>query len=346
MIAGRHDQIRVGPLCLGPPRRRRTRMFVLVTAVILTLHTVAVAWLLGDPASVAAQTITLDPPATPSLTPPASPGEDDGGEFGGGFASTKVNEPDTRSFLNWMIEASGPIGWLILFLSFYLVALVIWMALKLRREVAIPSGLVRELEELLDQKAYSDAFQRISADDSYLARCLAAGLRKLPSGPAAARRAMETANEDVAMEFEHRITYLATVGTLGPMIGLVGTVYGMIISFRVIATAGAAPQASDLAMGISTALFATLEGVTLSIPAIYFHALFRNKIARLSLDVETTGEHLFERFAKGYRAPHPLAAGGVVAGGGHPGPVGSFGAASLPSPRAGDDETRAGHRGE
>ena len=72
---------------------------------------------------------------------------------------------------------------------------------------------------------------------------------------------MELANEDATMEMEHRTTYLATVGTLGPMIGLVGTVYGMIMAFRVIALEGSSPQASQLAAGISTALFATLEGI-------------------------------------------------------------------------------------
>ena len=65
---------------------------------------------------------------------------------------------------------------------------------------------------------------------------------------------MELANEDATMEMEHRTTYLATVGTLGPMIGLVGTVYGMIMAFRVIAMEGSSPQASQLAAGISTAL--------------------------------------------------------------------------------------------
>ena len=87
---------------------------------------------------------------------------------------------------------------------------------------------------------------------------LAAGVRKLPSGLAQALRAMEMANDDATMEMEHRTTYLATVGTLGPMIGLVGTVYGMILSFRVIATAGASPQASQLASGISTAPSASM----------------------------------------------------------------------------------------
>ena len=84
---------------------------------------------------------------------------------------------------------------------------------------------------------------------------------------------MELANEDATMEMEHRTTYLATVGTLGPMIGLVGTVYGMIMAFQVIALEGQSPQASQLAAGISTALYATLEGIAISIPAIFFYAM-------------------------------------------------------------------------
>ena len=105
------------------------------------------------------------------------------------------------------------------------------------------------------------------------------------------------------MEMEHRTTYLATVGTLGPMIGLVGTVYGMIIAFRVIAVEGPTPQANQLASGISTALYATLEGIAISIPAIFFYALFRNRIARLSLEVGMTAEQLLEQFAPGVGTP-------------------------------------------
>jgi biopolymer transport protein ExbB len=117
---------------------------------------------------------------------------------------------------------------------------------------------------------------------------------------------MEMVNDDLTMEMEHRTTYLATVGTLGPMIGLVGTVYGMILSFRVMATAGGSPQASLLAAGISTALFATLEGIALAVPAIALYAFFRNRIARLSLEVEIAAESFLEQFAPGVRPPHPL----------------------------------------
>ena len=219
-----------------------------------------------------------------------------------------------ESFLQLMWKRAGAIEVVIGAMSVYLIALVVWMAFQYRRSVAMPEGLTRDVEELLGQKRFGEAYQRLVADPSFLARVLAAGVRKLPAGQAAALRAMEMATDDATMEMEHRTTYLATVGTLGPMIGLVGTVYGMILSFRVIATAGSSPQASQLATGISTALFATLEGIAISIPAIYFYALYRNRIARVSLEVALTSESLLEQFAPGVRTPHPLAAASINQG--------------------------------
>jgi biopolymer transport protein ExbB len=213
-------------------------------------------------------------------------------------------------------------------MSFYLIALVVWMALNYRTSTAIPAGLVREVQDLLDQTKYNEAYHRLVPDSSFLARVLAAGVRKLPAGLSQAQRACELANESATMEMEHRTTYLATVGTLGPMIGLVGTVYGMIMAFRVIAAEGSTPQANLLASGISTALYATLEGIAISIPAIFFYALFRNRIARLSLEVGMTAEPLLEQFAPGVRAmthgpgasaapaaahPHPFAVNAALA---------------------------------
>ncbi|WP_422929960.1 MotA/TolQ/ExbB proton channel family protein [Singulisphaera sp. PoT] len=222
-------------------------------------------------------------------------------------AAAAAQAEGSESFLHWMMRASWPMGLIIAVMSFYLIALVAWMAFQCRRSVAIPASLLNELSNLLGQKLYEEAYQRLVVNTSFLARVLGAGVRKLPSGAGPAQRSMEMANEDATMELEHQTTYLATVGTLGPMIGLVGTVYGMIMSFRVIATAGGSPQASQLAEGISTALFATLEGIALSIPAIYFHSLFRNRIARISLEVALTSETLLEQFAPGIRSLHPLA---------------------------------------
>jgi biopolymer transport protein ExbB len=291
----------------------RYRRWVAIVAVLWPAIVVWIA-LLAGPGLLAVVQTRAWAQETSSVTSartgrsPAVTGEDEGKETGSGSVESRPGVPrvDAReSFLVWMARVSGPIGVVIAAMSFYLFALVVWMALRYRTPIAMPRPLVHELQELLDQKKYSEAYHRLIADSSLLARVLAAGVRKLPSGLPHAQRAMELANEDATMEMEHRTTYLATVGTLGPMIGLVGTVYGMIMAFRVIALEGSSPQASQLAAGISTALFATLEGIAISIPAIYFYSMFRNRIARLSLEVAMGAEPLLEQFAPGVRTQEP-----------------------------------------
>jgi biopolymer transport protein ExbB len=100
------------------------------------------------------------------------------------------------------------------------------------------------------------------------------------------------------MKLEHRLSYMALIGTVSPMIGLLGTVQGMIASFNVIATATAAPKPSELAAGISTALFTTLVGLFIAIPAIAAYGILRNRIDRLVLEVGIISEGLMSRFQK------------------------------------------------
>jgi biopolymer transport protein ExbB len=267
-------------------------------------------------------------------------------ESGGGDGPTPGRGNNSESFLTAIGNASAPVvivTIVIVLMSFYLTALVVWMAIYYRLEVAAPGELVRYVQDLVDQTRYNEAYQRVATDPSFLGRVLAAGVRKLPAGILHAQRTMELANEDITMEMEHRTTYLATVGTLGPMIGLVGTVYGMIISFRVLAIEGTTPQAGQLAAGISTALYSTFEGIAISIPAIFFYAMFRNRIARLSLEVGLAAEPLLEQFAPGVRsavagaraspAAQSQTAGGVV----HPHPFAvsaAMAAAGVNPPRS------------
>jgi biopolymer transport protein ExbB len=248
--------------------------------------------------------------------------ESDAGVDGKGATRGESSE----SFLTSVAHASTPVivvTLVIATMSFYLIALVVWMGLHYRSTIAVPLDLLRDTQSALNQKKYNEAYQRLTDDSSFLANVLASGVRKLPAGLSHAQRAMELANEKITMEMEHRTTYLATVGTLGPMIGLVGTVYGMIMAFHVIAQEGATPQASQLAAGISTALYATLEGIAISIPAIFFYAMFRNRIARLSLEVGIAAEPLLEQFVPGVRQTMPgptVNHGSTLAPGAHPHP--------------------------
>ncbi len=120
---------------------------------------------------------------------------------------------------------------------------------------------------------------------------------------------MNATQDEVVTAMESRISYLAIIGTLGPMIGLVGTIAGMIASFQEIATAaGAQPKPEKVAEGISTALFITLEGVSLSVPAIFFFAMFRNRIALMAMESAKVADRTIVALLAAAKQPKPTSA--------------------------------------
>lgn len=202
-----------------------------------------------------------------------------------------------RSLLDWVISS---LGWmyLIIFLalSFTLVSLVVMNILMLRRDKIVPISLVEHFESSLDAKEYQEAYELAKVDESFLGQVLSAGLGKLSSGYAQAIEAMQEVGEEEDMKIEHRLSYVAMIGTLAPMIGLFGTVHGMIESFDVIANTDTAPKPKELAEGISKALFTTLAGLFVAIPAIATFTIMKNRASRLVLEVGILSEGLMSRF--------------------------------------------------
>jgi len=206
-------------------------------------------------------------------------------------ATNGTAPPARENMLQWAIRASGPIGAFLLVLSIYFTALVIRLFMEFRVSEAVPPALVEKLETAIRDKKFQDAYDVCKDNDSFLARLVRTGIANLPNGRAEAKEAMETTTEEIVTSLEMKISYLAIIGTLGPMIGLVGTIWGMIMSFQEIATAaGAQPRPEKVAEGISTALFITLEGVSLSVPAIFFFAYFRNRIAQMTMEASRVAD--------------------------------------------------------
>ncbi len=203
----------------------------------------------------------------------------------------------SQSVLGWMWKALGPMYMIIfLGLSFTFVALFVMNLLTARRENVCPSSLIEGFEAHLDEKQYQEAYELAKSDESFLGQVLSAGLAKLSAGYPQAIESMQEVGEEENMKLEHRLSYMALIGTLSPMVGLFGTVDGMIRSFQTIATGGSTPKASDLASGISTALFTTLVGLAIAIPAIAAYNILRNRIQRLVLEVGHSSEDLMGRF--------------------------------------------------
>ena len=202
-----------------------------------------------------------------------------------------------RSYLGWLYDSLGPFYSLIfLGLSFALVAVLVMNVLVARRENILPSQLIESFEAQLNAKKYQEAYELAKLDESFLGKVLSAGLARLSSGYPQAIEAMQEVGEEENMRLEHRLSYLALIGTISPMFGLLGTVDGMVQAFEVIARSTVSPKPAELAEGISTALVTTLVGLWLAIPAIAAFNILRNRIARLVLEVGIVSENLMSRF--------------------------------------------------
>lgn len=201
----------------------------------------------------------------------------------------------SKSTLFWLIETSGWIGAFLLVISLLFVATVMRLFLELREPMVLPPDLLRECEALLAKRDYNGVYKAAKDSSCELGQLIATGMVALSSGLAEAREAMDRLGEALTVEMERRISMLAVVGTLGPLIGLLGTLQGMISSFSVIATSDAQMKASEVAGGISTALVLTFEGVILSVPAIYFFALFKNRVASLSVQAMNVADEFVRR---------------------------------------------------
>lgn len=220
-----------------------------------------------------------------------------GEQAGDGQAGANADPKKDQSLLGWFIQSLGiPYVVVFLALSVTLVSLFVMNMLAARRDTLCPQDLVEEFGQRLDENDNQGAYDLAKNDESVLGQVLAAGLAKISRGYPKALEGMQEVGEEESMKLEHRLSYMALIGNLSPMIGLFGTVQGMIASFQVIANGGSTPKPSDLAAGISTALFTTLVGLFIAIPAIAAYNILRNRVARLLLEVGVESENLMSRF--------------------------------------------------
>jgi biopolymer transport protein ExbB len=217
-----------------------------------------------------------------------------------------------ESFLMWMIRASGIFGFLILLVSFLMVSLIAMQLLQLRRDNYLPQAFVEQFERLLNEKNYQAAYEAAKGNDSFIGKVLAAGMARLSRGYDDAVQGMQEVGDEETMSMEHSIGYLALIASVAPMLGLLGTVQGMVSSFQVIATSTTSPKPYELADGIATALFTTLEGLVVAIPAMVCYSLFKNRLAKFTMECGFVAEELMRRF-QGMKAAAKPAGGSAPA---------------------------------
>lgn len=191
-----------------------------------------------------------------------------------------------------IIQAAGWPIWPLLLASVVAVALIIERSITLRARRIVPPTLLEQVIAVYQRQGVSpEVLERLAAD-SPLGAVLAAGLRNHKSSRYVMKEAIEEAGRAVAHRLDRFLTTLGTIATAAPLLGLFGTVIGMIEIFGSQAPTGTNPQ--QLAHGISIALYNAAFGIAIAIPALIFYRHFRNKVDTYVVEMELQASKLID----------------------------------------------------
>jgi biopolymer transport protein ExbB len=211
------------------------------------------------------------------------------------------------NMLVFILTSVGPVfGIILLSVSICLVSLCVLLSMDLRMSTAIPPGFVEDFTDTVNKRQFKAAYEMAKNDPSYLGRVMTTGMSRLQYGIEDAREAAFNMVESVRASKDQLVAYLSVIGTLGPLIGLVGTVWGMIGAFM--SLGGSQPQFNVLAGHISQALVLTLIGIGLSMPAIFCHTFFKNRLTRISMDTANIADDLLTQMYHNSKKPAPAGA--------------------------------------
>jgi|GEM_PF-590765 len=229
------------------------------------------------------------------------------------LAQTEVH----RKSLLEHISSGGPIGMVIIVLSFIAVVLIVAHMVQLRLTRLAPEGIVDDLDRLLGGNDVAGAltYCQDKENDTFLTRVVGAALArcsKSPFGFLEFRSALEEAGQDEVARLQRSTEGLGLIAAVAPMLGLLGTVVGMVGAFETISTSEGFARPDQLAGSISVALITTVLGLIVAIPCTAAFTFFRSRIDHLSAEIARTTESLLAHVESASGAAAPGAKGGAA----------------------------------
>ena len=191
-----------------------------------------------------------------------------------------------------IIEAAGWPIWFLIIASIAAVALIVERLMYLRSKNIAPVTLLSEVVQELKQKGVNDELLARLQAGSPLGRVFAAGLKNVKSSPSVMKEAIEEAGRSATHDLERFLTSLGTIASISPLLGLFGTLVGMIEIFGSQTAAGNSP--AILAHGISVALYNTAFGLIVAVPSMIFYRHFRAQVDSLTIEMEQQAIKLVE----------------------------------------------------
>jgi biopolymer transport protein ExbB len=205
-------------------------------------------------------------------------------------------EPRAPETLLEIVFSGGWVGItimvLIILCSVAALALAAEQLLALRTSVLMPPGLRERVQQQLVAGNLKGAFQACEAQPSFLSFVLRASLSEAESGWSAVEKALEDSTAEQTARLMRRVEYLAVIGSIAPMLGLLGTVVGLTFAFHEVASTQGVARAADLADGIYHALVSTVGGLIVAIPSMAMYAALRNRIDQLAAETAYAALHV------------------------------------------------------
>jgi biopolymer transport protein ExbB len=216
--------------------------------------------------------------------------------------------PHTKSVLEAII-AAGPVMYALFALSVFSVMLVIVYLLTIRRGAVVSSGFMATADALLRKRDYLGLLAVANRHGEAIARVVQKMLDFTTKNPNAdfqqVREIAETEGTRVAAGLNNRVVLLADIGMIAPMLGLLGTVIGIIRSFGALGADLGTARYALLSRGISEALVNTCAGLAIGIPAMIFYAFFRGRAQRIISDLESAVTHILALLSLQYSKRTP-----------------------------------------
>ncbi|MEY2784403.1 MAG: Biopolymer transport protein ExbB [Planctomycetota bacterium] len=196
-----------------------------------------------------------------------------------------------------LFQHTGIVGWLMVLCSVSGSALVIEHIVNIRREKLAPTALVQDLEALIAEGSYEEAIEMCEQEGGYVSNLVKAGLIMRDAGYDEAISNLSLAAEEESFKLMAKISYLSLIGNIGPLLGLLGTVTGMIASFQKIEQMKA-PTPKDLASGVYESLVNTTLGLFIGIVFLTAFFIYKNFVTKMTLQMNLQSVELLRSLAE------------------------------------------------
>lgn len=200
-----------------------------------------------------------------------------------------------ESTLMDLVKSGSYVGHFIILCSIVGVGFAIENFVNITRIKLCPPEIVAELEALVDEGRYDEALTVCSSNPSFFCNVVGAALAKVNEGYEGMVEGMQSAGEQEAAKLNQKISYVSLIGTITPLLGLTGTVTGMIAAFGIIKTK-MSPSPADLAMGVEQALVTTAEGLFASMPLMTVYFIMKNKVTMYIIEFGIMAGEFIDKF--------------------------------------------------